>query len=149
MLILSDELGSSLLFKYVHLTLKDYNKFEFNISVTGAGLIGIIRLDVNGYKTNIFVWRKWVSFRNANWSILAFVKNIVARPWRIVTCLQIGNTRFRSIVSLPLLLPYKLSGVTSRQYADFLFVVFDLTINNVPSFVPSCRILGQRTIDVT
>lgn len=88
-------------------------------------------------------------FRNANWSILAFVKNIVARPWRIVTCLQIGNTRFRSIVSLPLLLPYKLSGVTSRQYADFLFVVFDLTINNVPSFVPSCRILGQRTIDVT
>lgn len=55
MLILSDELGSSLLFKYVHLTLKDYNKFEFNISVTGAGLIGIIRLDVNGYKTNIFV----------------------------------------------------------------------------------------------
>lgn len=55
MLILFDELGSSLLFKYVHLTLKDYNKFEFNIRVTGAALIGIIRLDIIGYKTNIFL----------------------------------------------------------------------------------------------
>lgn len=58
MLILFDELGSSLLFKYVHLTLKDYNKFEFNISVTGAELIGIIRLDIIGYKTNISVYGK-------------------------------------------------------------------------------------------